>query len=164
VRADSLALDALPAFTDDVEELQGRIVGDVSVRGTFSDPVLDGLVDLDLGAFHLVPVGIRFEDIAGTLRMQNDVLVTAGLAGGLERRAHPHAGTIALPELTEPVLDLELEAREAWIIDTEDARLQVDADLEIAGPLDGMEVTGEVRTRRGVIYIPEPTSSAAARW
>jgi translocation and assembly module TamB len=64
------------------------------------------------------------------------------------------SGTIALPELTEPVFDLDVEARAAWIIDTEDARLQVDADLEVAGPLDGLALTGEVRTRRGVIYIP----------
>jgi translocation and assembly module TamB len=154
VRADSIPLDAVPAFTDDVDELRGRVAGNVSVRGTFEDPILEGVVDLDLGSFRLVPVGVRFEEMAGTLRMQGDVITVDSLvawSGGPVRIA----GTIRVPELTEPVFDLALEAREAWVIDTDVSRMQLDADLEIRGPLVGMEVTGEVRTRRGVIYIPE---------
>jgi translocation and assembly module TamB len=57
--------------------------------------------------------------------------------------------------LTEPVFDLDLAVRQAWVIDTEDARLNVDADLSISGTLETLSVTGDVQTRRGVIYIPE---------
>jgi translocation and assembly module TamB len=153
-RADSLPLDIVPAVTDQVDELRGRIVADLAVRGTFDDPALEGTVDLDLASFLLVPLGVRFEEIAGTLRMQNDVVTVDSLVAW-SRGPVRITGTIDLPELTEPVFNLDVEARDALIIDTEDARLVVDSDLEISGPLVAMEVTGEVRTRRGVIYIPE---------
>jgi translocation and assembly module TamB len=154
VRADSLPLDILPALTDQLEDLQGRIVANLTVRGTFDDPDLQGVVDVDLASFHLVPTGIRYERIAGTLRLQNDQVTVDSLVawnGGPIRVT----GTIALPELTEPVFDLVVVGRETWVIDTGDARLMVDADLAVTGTLEAIEVAGDVRTRRGVIYIPE---------
>jgi translocation and assembly module TamB len=154
VRADDLRLDPFAGFTDAVDDLRGRIVGNIAARGTFEDPELSGLINLDIGSFGLVPLGIRFEEIAGTVRLQNDVLTVDSLvawSGGPVRVT----GDISLEDLASPVFNLDVTARETWVIDTDDARLMVNADLAIAGPLDGIRVTGDVRTRRGVIYIPE---------
>jgi translocation and assembly module TamB len=154
VRADSLPLDAVPAFTDQVEDLRGRIMGNLAVRGTFDDPSVEGMVDLDLGSFYLVPTGIRFQEIAGTLRLQDDVVTVDSIVAWSDGPIRI-TGTIDLPRLTEPVFALDVEARNAWIIDTDDARLQVDADIEVTGTLAALEVEGDVYTRRGVIYIPD---------
>ena len=54
-----------------------------------------------------------------------------------------------------PVFELAVTAEDAGVINTEDATLRADADLQITGPVDAVRVEGEVRTRRGVIYIPE---------
>ncbi len=40
-------------------------------------------------------------------------------------------------------------------MNTRDVELQLDADLEITGAMDGIAITGDVRTRHGIIYIPE---------
>jgi translocation and assembly module TamB len=154
IRADSLPLDAVPALTDAVDDLRGRVRGEVTVRGTFSDPAVNGEVEVDLASFRVVPTGIRFRDVGGSMRIADNLVTVDSLvahSGGPVRVD----GTVTLADLATPVLDLRLEARQAWIIDTEDARLQVDADLEIAGTPDAIRVEGDVRTRRGVIYIPE---------
>jgi len=153
LRADSLPLDAVPAITDDVDDLRGRLRGELAVRGSYDDPLLDGSLDLDFASFGVVPLGIRFREIGGRVAIAGNVATIDSLvaySGGPIRIS----GTASFTDLTTPVLDLQVEAREAWVIDTEDARLNVDADLVVSGPPDAIRVAGDVRTRRGVIYIP----------
>jgi translocation and assembly module TamB len=154
VRADDLRLDPFAGFVDAVEELRGRIVGEVAVRGSFGDPEVSGVIDLDIGSFGLAPLGVRFEEIAGTVRLRDDVLQVDSLVAW-SRGPIRITGEVALASLAAPDFALEVEARDARIIDTEDARLRVDADLRVSGPLEAVRVEGEVRTRQGVIYIPE---------
>lgn len=153
VRADSLPLDALAALSDDVRDLRGRVVGDVTIRGTFENPVLEGAVDLDRGSMVVIPLGVRFDRIAGSLRLQDDVVRVDSLIAW-SRGPVRVTGEINVERLDEPAFDLAVVARDALVMDADDARLQVDADLTVSGPFDGVEVAGEVRTRSGVIYIP----------
>jgi translocation and assembly module TamB len=154
VRADSLPLDAIPGFTDQVQDVAGRISGDFAVRGTFQSPSLDGTVDVNLETLRVVPLGVRFEDIAGSLVFDGDALRVDSLrawSGGPIRVA----GELGLASLLEPSFDLTVDAENAVVIDTDRARLQLDAQVAISGPFDAIEVTGDVQTRSGVIYIPE---------
>ncbi|CAN5820832.1 hypothetical protein BH23GEM3_BH23GEM3_09690 [soil metagenome] len=154
IRADSLPLDALPSFTDAIEDVRGQIAGNVSVRGTANDPVLDGIVNLDLASFGITALGIRLQDLAGTLRLQDDALVVDSLvawSGGPIRIS----GGLDMRTLTEPAFDLEIDARDAWVLNNENGRLRVDADLAVRGPFERVQVTGDIHTRRGVLYIPE---------
>jgi translocation and assembly module TamB len=154
LQADSLPADMLPALTDQVEEVRGRIVADVAVRGTFSQPLLDGTVNLDLGRARVVPLGVRFDDIAGTLRLDGSTIHLDSLvawSGGPTRVQ----GQITLEDLASPLFDLALVADNSRIINTEDAELRVDADVAITGPLMALQVEGTVHARSGVIYIPE---------
>jgi translocation and assembly module TamB len=153
VRADSLPLDAVPAFTDAVDDLRGRLRGELAVRGSYDDPQLQGSLAVDLASFGVVPVGIRFREIGGHVSIAGRVATIDSLvaySGGPIRIT----GSASLSDIATPVLDLEVEARAAWVIDTEDARLNVDADLAVSGPPDAIRVAGDVRTRQGVIYIP----------
>jgi translocation and assembly module TamB len=159
VRADSIPLEALPSFTDQVSDVRGRVQGEFTVRGTFQDPVLDGFVDLDLGSLRVEATGVRYEEIVGTLRMTGETIVVDSLVawnGGPIRVT----GEIDVATLAEPVFDLQLRATEAQVLDDDQGRLWVDAALEIAGPLAALEVGGVVRTHRGVFYIPESRGQA----
>jgi len=64
-------------------------------------------------------------------------------------------GTIDVTDVSAPGFDLELTARRAWVIDTDDANLMVNADVSVSGPFDNVEITGDTRVLQGVIYIPE---------
>lgn len=156
VRADSLPLDALPRFTDAVDDVQGRVRGTIAVRGTAQDPQVNGVLDLDLGSFRIVQPGVRLRDIAGTLRLAGDSAVIDSLvarSGGGPIRL---AGTLDISEPTAPGFDLTLDARNAVVLNNELAReLRADADLAITGPFDGVRVSGDVAVQEGTLYIPE---------
>jgi translocation and assembly module TamB len=154
LRADSIPLEALPSFTDQVSDVRGRVQGDVSIRGTFQDPILDGILNLDLGSLRVEATGVRYEDIVGVFRLDAQTVTVDSLVawnGGRIRIA----GAVDVSTLTEPAFDLELRAERARVLDDEQGRLWVDAELAIQGPFDGIEVTGDVRTHRGVFYLPE---------
>jgi translocation and assembly module TamB len=154
IRADSLPLDALPAFTDQIEDLRGRLIGEISVRGSPNDPILDGLVNLDLASFGVTALGVRFEDVAGTLRMDGQALLVDSLvawSGGPVRIT----GELDLANLTEPGFDLQVTAQDARVLDNEHGRIWLDADVEVVGPFDAVRATGQAHVLRGVLYIPE---------
>jgi translocation and assembly module TamB len=153
IRADSLPLEAIPGFTEHVEDARGRVSGAAFIRGTFDAPALDGAVNLDLGSVRIVPLGVRFEEVAGTLSLEGRVIAVDSLVA-TSKGPLRITGEIDVSTLTEPVLDLELEARNARIMDTDDLRLQVDADLTIAGPLTAVQVRGESHARSGMLRIP----------
>jgi translocation and assembly module TamB len=154
LRADSLPVDAIPGFTDQLAEISGRVTGDLSLRGTFDSPTAQGTVGLDLETLRIVPVGVTFEEVAGSLEFQGDALVveslTARSGGPIEV-----SGRLGLADLRAPTFDLAVITEDALVYDTDRARLRVDAQVEVRGPFDGIEVTGDVQTRSGVIYIPE---------
>jgi translocation and assembly module TamB len=152
--ADSLPVESIPALMQQLDEVRGVVRGEVAVRGTFSAPLFDGGIDIDLGSVRVVPLDVRFENVAGGITLAGDVLRVDSLvawSGGPIRMT----GEIGVTTPAEPAFALEIEARDALVIDTDDASLELDADITVGGTLARMEVEGEVRTRRGVIYIPE---------
>jgi translocation and assembly module TamB len=153
--ADSLPLDALPAFTPAVRDVQGRVDGDFALRGTWEEPALAGRVDLVRGAFHVVPLGVTFTDAAGSITLAEARATIDSLV------AHSHGtvrvdGVIDLAALDSPTFDLRVDADDARVLDNERGSIRVDAAIDVAGPLDRVEVGGQVDVQSGVIYIPEP--------
>jgi translocation and assembly module TamB len=159
VRADSLPIDGVAALTDAISNVEGVAAGEFTVRGTWDSPRVEGEVTVVDGAFRVEPTGVRYRDAAGTFRLSGSELVVDSLVadGGGPVRV---TGVVDLSTLTEPGFDLEVTARNAWAMRTDDLQLRIDADLEISGPFDRVVVTGEARTRRGVIYIPETRDKA----
>jgi translocation and assembly module TamB len=153
IRADSIPADMLPAFTDQVEDVSGRIRGQVAVRGTFENPRVDGSVDLDLGTARVVPLGVRFDEIAGTLRLDGTTITVDSLvawSGGPARVT----GQIDIANLANPELDLVLAAANSRVISTDDVQLRIDGSVNITGPLFALRIEGDVHARSGVIYVP----------
>jgi translocation and assembly module TamB len=154
VRADSLPVEAFPIVTEHVEDVRGVVVGEFSVRGTFDDPVLAGDVAIDLGSVRVIPLEVTFREVGGTLTLDGRT-VTVDSIVARSRGPIRLAGTIDVGTLAQPVFDLELEARDALVIDTEDVSLRLDADLTVEGPPTALVVAGEAHTRSGMLRIPE---------
>ena len=161
MQAERLTLDALPVFTRQVQSVDGTIDANVSITGTPRNPVIEGDVSLAMETLYFVPLGISFEPIVGHASASGGVLQIDSLVAWSDGPVRI-TGSIDLESLTMPEFDLEVEAQETWVIDTDDANLQVDADLTIVGPFDALEVNGLVRTRRGVIYVPELSEFGSA--
>jgi translocation and assembly module TamB len=154
VRADSLPLEGIGALTDQLSDVDGIVAGEFSVRGTWTDPVTEGEMTVDQARFRVEGTGVRYRDVAGSLRLAASELVVdslVGRAGGPVRVT----GVIDLSTLTEPGFDLEITADNAWAMRTDDVQLRIDADLQVTGPFDRVVISGDARTRRGVIYVAE---------
>jgi translocation and assembly module TamB len=156
VQADSLPLEAIPMLPDQVSDARGRVRGRLAVRGTFSEPRFTGDLDLALGSVRLPPLGLHLQDVAGHVALEGDRVVVDSLVARSEGAVRV-SGEIGLESLTAPTFALDIGGRETLVIDTEDAKLRLDADLTVGGTLDALVLEGDVRTRSGVIYIPKLT-------
>ncbi|HEU4565100.1 MAG TPA: translocation/assembly module TamB domain-containing protein [Gemmatimonadaceae bacterium] len=155
VTADSLPLDALPKFTDVVSDIRGRVIGHVAVRGTKSHPSVAGALALDLGHARLVPTGVDYEDITGTMRLLGDTVVIDSLTARAGEGRLALKGALDIAKLTEPGFDLTLDADDALMLDNDMGRVIADAGVDMRGPFDSVSVQGGARVRQGVIYVPE---------
>ncbi|CAN5742750.1 hypothetical protein BH23GEM11_BH23GEM11_14670 [soil metagenome] len=153
-------LDGFDALSEQIDDLEGRIVGEVSVSGTFDDPEPRGALGIDAPSLTVVPTGVRFRDITGSVSLAENV-VTVDSIVAYSRGPIRISGLVDLAEPSEPALDLAVVARDSRIMHTSDVQVQADADLTITGPFDGVVIEGDVRVREGRIRIPETQELAA---
>ncbi|MDQ6831538.1 MAG: translocation/assembly module TamB domain-containing protein [Gemmatimonadota bacterium] len=156
LQADSLPLDVLPRFTESIADLQGRMIGRLAARGTMKHPRVAGQFALDLGSLRIVSTGTRLSDITGMIRMAGDSVFIdsiVGHAGGQVRLS----GTLGIASLAEPSFALSFDARDARLLDNEQGHMNADVTVSIAGPFNGVSITGVATIRYGVFYIPEST-------
>ena len=155
IDADSLPLDVLPKLTDAVTDVRGRAMGAVRVRGSIGAPEAVGALALDLGSFRVVPNGMRVRDLVGYMRIQGDTVIVDSLAGFASGGRVRVTGGIGIADLLHPAMDLQVAAHNALVLDTDQGRARADAQLAIFGPFERVYVSGTVRVRNGVLYIPE---------
>ncbi len=153
--ADSLPLEALPSFTEAIQDVQGRLRGDIEVAGTPNAPDLSGTVDLDLASLRIVEPGIALTDIAGTARLANDRATIDSLVAMSDGGAIRVDGAMGLETLTQPSFDLAITANNGIVLNSSRGRLRADLDLTAEGPYDAVLIAGDVRIRSGVIQAPE---------
>jgi autotransporter translocation and assembly factor TamB len=159
-RLHELRLDGFDALSEEIDDLQGQVVGEVSVTGTFEAPEPRGSLEIDVPSLTVVPTGVRFRDITGSLSLSDDVVTVDSLVA-YSRGPIRISGQVDLARPSEPALDLVVVARDSRIMHTEDVQLQADADLTMTGPFDGVVIEGDVRIREGRIRIPETRELAA---
>jgi translocation and assembly module TamB len=105
-RADAADLAALEAFTAQLRDVRGRVTADVAVRGTWDAPRLDGTLAIDSGGVSIAPLNVRWNDIAGRLRLGGDTLHVDSLAIHSDHGRADLSGYVRLERLTRPLLAL----------------------------------------------------------
>lgn len=160
IRADSLDLSILSTLSDQVESAAGRADAELTVAGTFDQPDFAGSLTLEMPGLFLVPLGVSIRDVAASVTLEDEVIRVDSLVA-YSRGPMRVGGEVVFPWREAPTFHLEVEARNLQAMDTRDVQMRVDADLQITGPFDQVEVGGDVRARRGVVRIPETEELAA---
>ncbi|GAC1409006.1 MAG: hypothetical protein NVSMB53_00410 [Gemmatimonadaceae bacterium] len=153
INADSLPLDLVPQFSDYVSNLKGRATGSFKVGGSLNHPQLSGRFALHDGQARVVPAGINLSQIEASLRMLGESIVIDSVAAYSKGRI-VLTGGIGIGSFTAPSFDLKLHTQDAQVLNNDRGQLQVGANLVMKGPFKNAHVTGDVRIREGVVYIP----------
>jgi translocation and assembly module TamB len=101
----------------------------------------------------VVPAGINLTQIEASIRMLGDTVVIDSVAATNKGRM-VLTGGLGLGSLTAPSFDLKFRVDNAQILDNHRGDLTVSANLAMVGPFKDAHVTGNVRIRDGVVYIP----------
>jgi len=153
VTADSLPLDLVPQLSGYVSNLKGQLTTSFKVAGTLNHPQLTGQLNLHRGQARVVLAGITLNLLEASIRLLGDTIVIDSISANNNGPIRLTGG-IGLKSLTQPSFDLHLVTQNAEVLDNERGRLRVTADLAMIGPFKDAHVTGNVRFREGVIYIP----------
>ncbi|MBW3534712.1 MAG: translocation/assembly module TamB [Gemmatimonadetes bacterium] len=156
LRVDSLPLQALPELTDQVRDLRGYASGTIEVRGTVSDPDMQGRLDVIVASAHIPEADITLRDGAGSVRLEGDLIHVDSLVASSDGGPVRAEGTIDVADLRRPELDLSVVASEARILNDERGNLRADVELSVEGPLRALRITGTAGIEGGEIRVPEP--------
>ena len=153
ITADSVPLDLMPQFSDYVSNVRGRASGSFKLGGSLDKPQLTGQFALHEGQARVVLAGINLNQLEASIRMLGDTVVIDSIVANNKGRIILTGG-IGLRPLTAPSFDLKLFTQSARVLNNQRGQLTVGANLAMVGPLKDPHVTGDVRIRQGVLYIP----------
>ncbi len=152
-RLEELRLEGFDALVEEIAGIAGRVDGELRLSGSYEDARVAGGMDVIVPTVFVEPLGIRVDDLAGRVSFDDRLLRVDSIVA-YSRGPIRMSGEVDLAELAEPTFELAIEATDAQAIRTADVRARADAQIEVAGTLDEVVVTGEVRTREGVVRIP----------
>jgi translocation and assembly module TamB len=156
VQADSADLAIIDALTTLVRNVSGRLVADLTVRGTWERPELAGSARISGGAVTIPALGARYSGIGAQLTLSGDQLRVAearlkGGGGTLEL-----TGDVRFRTLSRPVLNLKLQARAFAAFSQRDfAGLTASGALELTGPVIGATLTGNLVVDAGFLAFAD---------
>ncbi len=154
ITTDSLPMDLVPTvFGNYVSNLKGQMSSSFKLAGSLNHPQLTGQFAMHGGQARVVQAGITLNQIEASVRMLGDTVVIDSIAASNNGRILLTGG-IGLKSLTAPSFDLKLHTRNAEVMRNQRGRLVVSANLAMTGPFKDAHVTGDVRIRDGVLYIP----------
>ncbi|MBA2687146.1 MAG: translocation/assembly module TamB domain-containing protein, partial [Gemmatimonadaceae bacterium] len=158
ITADSLPLDLIPSFNSIITNVRGKTTANMKVGGTLNKPRVTGEFKLADGAARVVPAGIDVKQINASIRLLSDTVVIDSIAGNSHGRIAVRGG-LGIGDMKNPTFDLKIQSENARVLDNHLGNIRAVSSLNVVGPFGNVYVTGAVRLRDGVIYIPEAKKS-----
>jgi translocation and assembly module TamB len=155
-RADSADLALIEAVLPGVRDVEGQVVAEAQIEGTWEAPRVSGFANVSRGAMTIPGIGVRYAAILGRAEFQGDsllipyALVTSG--GGTMQIT----GNIRLEDLASPVLNLDLEANRFQALAVRNfLNLTATGNLQLRGPVTQPVATGSATVNEGILYFAD---------
>jgi translocation and assembly module TamB len=143
-------LDWINRLSPQLQDLEGRLLADVSASGTLGDPALEGSVELRLPQLFLIGAGVSLVDTVARLTATPDG------QGRIEARTRAGEGTLNVDgelfiDAAAPTATLRIRGDQAQLIDTPDARIWLSPDLSVVYAGTRLDVSGRIDVPRAEI-------------
>jgi len=134
-------------FVPAMRQLDGTSAIDVNLGGTIEKPVFSGAADVNMNIARFEnPTLPALTNFRAQLNFRDNVLSFDRFGGDLAGGPFTVRGRLSFPKLTEPNLDLQLNANSVLVARNDNLTARVDADVKVEGPLKSATVSGRVRT------------------
>ncbi|HEU5170372.1 MAG TPA: translocation/assembly module TamB domain-containing protein [Gemmatimonadales bacterium] len=155
-RADSADFALIEAVLPGVHDVEGQVVAEAQIEGTWEQPTVSGFANVSRGAMTIPGIGVRYAAILGRAEFRADsllipyALVTSG--GGTMQIT----GNVHLEDLSRPVLNLDLEANKFQALNVRNLlSLTTTGNLQLRGPVLNARATGRALVDEGVLYFAD---------
>jgi hypothetical protein len=160
----TMTADAFPAaialaFLEDLQEVEGTLTGEIHLGGTSRDPVPTGALTLARGAVTLPALGVRMGSVEGRTRLLPGGLVEVDGSARSGGRARV-TGTVRLEPASDPILALDVEARDFLAVNRRDMQARVSGNVTLQQRYRTPRVTGRLTVEQGVLVVEELARSA----
>lgn len=155
IRTNQFNLKALNGFMnqDMARNLEGRINGEIEILGPREDLKTSGEITLQKGAVRVVPVDIRLDNMASTIRFNPDEieLVNLGMKSGSGNLNA--AGTLALDQLVPGDIDLTVKAQNFKVSNTDEYNGIINLDVKMDGSVTKPTLSGQLDVVNGFVEL-----------
>lgn len=145
-------LSWVPRLVPAIAAINGTLSADVLLSGSLHKPEWHGAVQADAQQVAIKDSDMDIRNVKARTTFTGQRLtlddVSASLSGG-EMRA---GGTVELTFLTDPILNLHLDVKQALIVRNDTMSLRADGNLTCTGPLAKADVKGRVELVRGRVF------------
>lgn len=155
VQTSNFDLKALNDFMNRnvARNLEGRVNGNVKIRGPRSDLQASGEFTLHNGAVRVVPAGIRLDHIESTIQFEPDRIVLSNLHMESGKGDLDASGELALQQLVPGDVNLTVKAENFKAANTDEYNALVNLDMQVAGSVTRPNVTGSLEMINGFIEL-----------
>jgi autotransporter translocation and assembly factor TamB len=147
IQSPRIELGLIQGFTNLVTNVTGTLQADIHVTGTGRDPHLKGYVDIQNGAFGLVPAGVSFSGLSTRLDLDADRIRVPRFQI-LDENKHPLTieGELAVHERQPGAVNISITSDNFQILDNELGEFNVETRLRLTGEVRKPRIEGELRT------------------
>jgi translocation and assembly module TamB len=128
----------------------------VQVGGTWDEPALGGFLEVVDGAMTIDGLNVPLTAMNGRATFRGDSVLLPTLTVQSEKGSLTMSGNVRLERLTRPVLGLLARLDHFRAIEQRDfLLLTATGSLSLSGPLDSLEIRGNVTADEGTLYFAD---------
>jgi autotransporter translocation and assembly factor TamB len=154
VKSSRVGLALLEGVTDLVRNVGGEMQLDVTVVGTSRDPHFTGRAELTNASFDVVSSGARYRNGRMALQLASDRVAVETLHVE-DESGHPLdvTGSLGTHEMRVGDLQVAVTARGFQVLRNEFGRVDIDANLNLAGEFESPKLTGRITVSGGSVNV-----------
>ncbi len=147
IQSARIDLGIVQGFTNQLTNVTGTVQTDVRVTGSGRDPHLNGYVDIQNGAFGVVPTGVSFTGLTTRIELQPDrVRIPKFQILDQHGETMTVQGDLAVHERQAGAVNVSIDSDNFKIMDNELGDVHVQSHLRLTGEVRKPRLEGELRT------------------